>query len=51
MSGWMKKLINRFKKAFGEGLRGKIFRLCLIVIADAVFLFVILNIIQLQLLW
>ena len=51
MSGWMKKLINRFKKAFGEGLRGKIFRLCLIVIANAVLLFAVLDTIQLQLLW
>ncbi len=51
MGGWMKKLINRFKKVFGEGLRGKIFKLCLIVIANAFLLFAVLDIFQLQLLW
>ncbi len=36
---------------FREGLQGKIFKLFLIVIAGAVFLFVVLDIFQLQLLW
>lgn len=51
MGGRMEKRISIFKKIFPKGLRGKIFRLCLIVIANAVFLFVVLDVIQLQLLW
>lgn len=51
MSGRMEKRISKFKKLFPEGLRGKIFRLCLIVIANAMVLFVVLDMMQLQLLW
>ena len=51
MNGRIEKYINRFKAIFRKGLQGKIFRLCLIVIANAVILFVVLDVMQLQLLW
>ena len=41
MNSWIEEHFNKFKRVFREGLQGKIFRLCLIVIADAVFLFAI----------
>ena len=44
----IKKHINRFREMLREGLQGKIFRLCLIVIAVAVCCFAVLDIIQLQ---
>ena len=47
----MEKHIGRFLEMSREGLRGKIFKLCLIVIAAAVCLYSVLYIIQLQLLW
>ena len=51
MSSWMKKLTNRFKRLFRGGLQGKVFRLYLVVIAAAICLFVVIDMIQLQLLW
>ena len=51
MSSWMKKQTNRFKRLFRGGLQGKVFRLCLVVIAAAICLFVVIDMIQLQLLW
>ena len=47
----MKKLTNRFKRLFRGGLQGKVFRLYLVVIAAAICLFVVIDMIQLQLLW
>ena len=47
----MKKQTNRFKRLFRGGLQGKVFRLCLVVIAAAICLFVVIDMIQLQLLW
>ena len=51
MSSWMAKHINRFRNMFRDGLQGKIFKLCLIIIAAAVCLYAVLDMIQLQLLW
>lgn len=51
MRGWIEKHINRFRAMLTDGLEGRIFRLCLIVIAAAVCLYAVLDIIQLQLLW
>lgn len=47
MRGWMEKHTDGFRMKFREGLRGKIFKLCLIVIAAAVCFYAVLDMIQL----
>ena len=47
----IKKKIDSFIEMFGGGLQSKIFRLCLVVIAAAVCIFIVLDIVQLWVLW